>query len=69
LDTATEQQLSRNLDTLPCTRLIIAHRLSTILTADMIVVLHQGQIVEQGTHAELVALGKYYAQLVQTQMA
>jgi ATP-binding cassette subfamily B protein len=49
------------------TSLVIAHRLSTILAADTILVLDHGQLVEQGTHAELLALGGLYATLYETQ--
>lgn len=48
------------------TVLVIAHRLSTIQKADRIVVLHQGRVVEQGDHAELMALGGRYRLLVET---
>ncbi|MBN1964458.1 MAG: ATP-binding cassette domain-containing protein, partial [Anaerolineae bacterium] len=51
------------------TSIVIAHRLSTILAADLILVLDRGQIVEQGTHADLLALGGLYAQLYETQFS
>jgi ATP-binding cassette subfamily B protein len=49
------------------TSIVIAHRLSTILAADLILVMDRGQIVEQGTHEQLIALNKLYAQLYETQ--
>ena len=49
------------------TSLVIAHRLSTILAADLILVMDQGRLVEQGTHAELLAQGGLYADLYKTQ--
>jgi ATP-binding cassette subfamily B protein len=49
------------------TSIVIAHRLSTILAADMILVVDRGQIVERGTHKELLALGGLYAHLYRTQ--
>lgn len=49
------------------TTLVIAHRLSTILSADVILVLEGGRLVERGTHAELLAAGGLYANLYNTQ--
>ena len=49
------------------TSIVIAHRLSTILAADQILVMDRGQIVERGTHNELIALGGLYSQLYETQ--
>ncbi len=49
------------------TSVVIAHRLSTILAADKILVLDEGQLVEQGTHAELLAAGSLYTMLYETQ--
>lgn len=69
LDTASEKLVQEALERLMKgrTTLIIAHRLSTIVGADTIVVLHQGQIVEMGTHQELLALGGRYARLIEMQ--
>jgi len=69
LDVITESLVDRNLDTLSCTRLVIAHRLSTVENADLIVVLENGSIVEQGSHHELIARGGHYSDLVFTQFA
>jgi ATP-binding cassette subfamily B protein len=49
------------------TTLVIAHRLATVLRADRIVVMDQGKVVEEGTHAELVAKGGLYARLAELQ--
>lgn len=51
------------------TTIVIAHRLSTIVNADLICVLHEGRIVEQGRHDELLALGGYYTQLYNMQIS
>lgn len=61
LDNISQQQVSDNMDSLNCTRVIIAHRLSTIRNCDRIIVLDHGQIVEQGSFDELMALkGQFY---------
>ncbi len=51
------------------TTLVIAHRLSTVENADRIVVMHDGRVVETGTHAELIAKGGHYAALHRMQFA
>jgi ABC-type bacteriocin/lantibiotic exporter with double-glycine peptidase domain len=69
LDVVTEQVVERNIIPLPCTQIVIAHRLSTIRNAHVILVLDQGQIVERGTHDELLRRNGYYARLIQSQLA
>ena len=49
------------------TTLVVAHRLSTIKHADLICVMHEGRIVERGTHDDLYARGGYYTKLVDMQ--
>lgn len=69
LDTESEQLVQEALEHLmqDRTTLVVAHRLSTIRHADLICVLHEGQIVEQGKHEELLALNGYYRKLVDMQ--
>ena len=65
LDTESERLVQDALDRLMSSRttIAIAHRLSTIKNADLIVVMHEGRIVEKGTHEQLLALGGYYRKL------
>jgi ATP-binding cassette subfamily B protein len=69
LDTTSERLVQQALEPLMAQRttLAIAHRLSTILAADVIFVLVDGQLVEQGTHAELLDRGGHYARLYEEQ--
>jgi subfamily B ATP-binding cassette protein MsbA len=69
LDTRSEKHIQSALDNVKKGRtcLIIAHRLSTIENADRIIVMHKGEIVEQGNHEELLKLNQHYAKLHQVQ--
>lgn len=69
LDTESERLVQEALDRLMKNRttIVIAHRLSTIKNADLICVMHEGKIVERGTHDELIALNHYYKRLVDMQ--
>ena len=69
VDTRTEERIQKAMDNLMegRTSFIIAHRLSTIVNADMILVMKDGDIIEQGNHRELLAKGGFYAGLYNSQ--
>ncbi len=69
VDTRTEERIQKAMDNLMAgrTSFVIAHRLSTIKNADLILVIRDGDIVEQGTHEELLELGGFYAELYNSQ--
>jgi ATP-binding cassette, subfamily B, bacterial MsbA len=71
LDAESEQLVQRAINNLirDRTTIVIAHRLSTVRRADLIVVMERGQIIEQGTHAELLARGGQYQRLYEIQFA
>ena len=70
VDSETESEIRKSLSELPfsCTKIIIAQRVSTAKTADRIIVLKDGCIEEEGTHAELVNRNGYYSKLVRLQI-
>ena len=71
VDTRTEELIQKGMDALTVDRtsFVIAHRLSTIRDADMILVMNHGDIVESGTHEELLAKGGFYADIYNSQFA
>ncbi|MBZ0290974.1 MAG: ABC transporter ATP-binding protein/permease [Anaerolineae bacterium] len=71
LDSQSEALIQEALKTVQSgrTSLVIAHRLSTVLSADLILVMDRGQVVERGTHEELIAQNGLYAQLYETQFS
>ena len=71
IDTKTELRVQRAFEKLMKgkTSFIVAHRLSTIMSADVILVMRDGNVVEQGTHSELMKKGSFYAELYNSQFA
>ncbi|UTA48427.1 ABC transporter ATP-binding protein/permease [Simiduia sp. 21SJ11W-1] len=71
LDSHAEKSILKAIDAVAekHTALVIAHRLSTVVNADRILVLDQGQLVEQGNHGDLLAAGGHYAKLWQAQQS
>jgi ABC-type bacteriocin/lantibiotic exporter with double-glycine peptidase domain len=68
LDVVTERRVDEVLSALSCTRIVIAHRLSTVVNADLIGVMEDGRLVEQGTHEELIAHRGRYEALIRDQL-
>jgi ATP-binding cassette, subfamily B, bacterial len=68
LDAVTEGKVQASLAAQRCTRIVIAHRLSTVRSADVIVVMDSGRIVESGSHEDLLSRQGAYARLVAAQM-
>ena len=69
LDHRTQQHVMQSFEQLQATRIVIAHRLSTVVNADRILVMQAGQLVEQGTYAELMERGGLFSQLARRQIA
>ena len=71
VDTRTEEKIQEAMDraTKGRTSFVIAHRLSTIKNADLILVMRDGNIIEQGTHDQLMAQSGFYASLYNSQFA
>ncbi len=68
LDNRTQELVSKSLENIEATRIVVAHRLSTVMGADRILVLQQGQLVEEGTYRELFAKGGLFTELARRQV-
>jgi ABC-type bacteriocin/lantibiotic exporter with double-glycine peptidase domain len=68
LDNVTQAVVQESLSSLKCTRLVIAHRLNTIRQADLILVLDQGKLVEQGTFDQLALKAGVFAEMLRRQV-
>lgn len=60
LDHVNEEEIDAMLEQMKCTRIVIAHRLTTVMNADIILVLEDGKVIEQGTHEQLLRSSEYY---------
>ena len=69
LDNRTQAIVTKSLEKLQATQIVVAHRLSTIRNADKIIVMDEGEIVEQGSYDELMALDGYFAKMAKRQIA
>ena len=69
VDAKTENQIINNLYSIlgNKTAILITHRIFTVLHFDQVIIIDEGEIIEQGTHEELIALNGYYAELYQMQ--
>ncbi len=67
LDNVTQAEVTRNLASLACTRIVVAHRLSTVVGADRIIVLDQGKVAEIGPYEQLMASGGVFAKMAERQ--
>ena len=68
LDNRTQELVSKSLENIEATRIVVAHRLSTVMQADRILVMQQGELVEEGTYKELFAKGGLFTELARRQV-
>ena len=68
IDAVTEMTVMKNLNALSCTKILIAHRMSTIMHSDLVLVMRRGEIVERGTHEQLLQQHGLYKDLVDNQL-